>query len=216
MAVSAQVYVRHPDLALADTIRSLPEADIGVVSDASTDPYNDAYFFWVRAPDFEAVEAALAADHTVAEFSRVAGGDRRQTYRIDYSPEATLISPLVADAGAVTVESRSHRKGWLLELRLESHDGLYELSERTGDRGIKLDVLELQQTDPLLDQPDLGLTDAQREALVAAFVNGYYDEPRETFLDDLADILDISPTAVSGRLRRGSARLVGEVLVDDE
>ncbi|WP_275039964.1 helix-turn-helix domain-containing protein [Natronorubrum sulfidifaciens] len=43
-----------------------------------------------------------------------------------------------------------------------------------------------------------------------------YDEPRETSMVELASLLDLSPTAVGGQLRRSSARLIEDVLLDDD
>jgi len=216
MPIAAQVYVKHPDMALSETIRSLTDADLGVVSDVGTDPQQDAYFFWIEAPDFEAVEATLASDPTVSEFSTIIEGASRRTYRIRYSQGAKLISPPMTDIGGVIADTRSHLDGWLLELRLQDHDGLYELNEYASREGITLDVLEVQQIDTRREEPDFGLTEPQREALVAAFLHGYYDEPREADLEELADLLGVSPTAVSGRLKRGSARLIEEVFIGDD
>lgn len=216
MVLTAHVYAEHPDLALTHTIRSLQDGTIGVVSDAGTDPDHDVYHFWVEAPDFDAVEEAFAEDPTVADFSVIVGDDSRRTYRLEYEQGVKLVSPPMTDVGGLTREAESHLNGWLLELQFQDHEGLYELKEYLAEEGINLDVLDLRHTDGTLDRPDFGLTEAQREALMAAFVHGYYDEPRETSLEELAALLDISPTAVSGRLRRGSARLVEEVLIEDE
>ncbi|MFB6296674.1 MAG: helix-turn-helix domain-containing protein [Halobacteriales archaeon] len=215
MPIAAEVYVKHPDLALAETIQSVPDADLGVFSDAGTDPQHEAYFFWIEAPDFDVVEEALTRDPTVSEFSTIIEGASRRTYRIAYSPEAKLISPPMTEIGGVIADTRSHLDGWLLELRLQNHDGLYELNEYAEREGITLDVLEVRQIDTPEEDSDFGLTEPQREALVAACLHGYYDDPREADLEDLADLLDVSPTAVSGRLRRGSARLIEEVFLDD-
>jgi predicted DNA binding protein len=214
--ISARIYAEHPDLALSHTIRSLPDVEIGVVSDAGTDPQHDVYFFWFEAEDFDAVEAALEEDHTVADYSVIVEREGRRTYRIEYSDRAKLLTPAMTEIGGLTLESRSHSNGWVLRMHLTDHDGLYALSEYAAEEGIRLEILSLKQTEETYDRFDFGLTDEQREALVAAFVHGYYDEPRRTSLEGLASLLDISPTAVSGRLRRASARLVEEVLLDDE
>lgn len=214
--ISARVYAEHPDLALTHTIRSLPDVDIGVVSDAGTDPQHDVYFFWFEASDFEAVESALEEDHTVADHSVIVDRGDRRTYRIEYSDEAKLLTPAMTEIGGLTLESRSHSNGWVLRMHLTDHDGLYALSEYASEEGIRLEILSLKQTEETYDHFDFGLTDEQREALVAAFVHGYYDEPRRMSLEGLASLLGISPTAVSGRLRRASARLVEEVLLDDD
>ncbi|MFB6227045.1 MAG: helix-turn-helix domain-containing protein [Halobacteriales archaeon] len=216
MAVSAQVYVRHPDLALTHTIQSLPDAEIGVVSDAGTDPYHDANFFWIEASDFETVEATLAEDPTVADFTPIITDDTRQTYRIMYSSDAKLVSPRITEIGGIVVESRSHLEGWMLGLSLQNNEALYELNEHAKEEDIYLDVLELQHADTTPEVPDFGLTEAQRETLTAAYLHGHYDEPREAFLEDLAELLGVSRTAISGRLRRGSANLIEAVVLDAE
>ena len=214
--ISARVYAEHPDLALTHTIRSLPDVDIGVVSDAGTDPQHDVYFFWFEADDFGAVEATLEEDHTVADYSVIVDRGDRRTYRIEYSDRAKLLTPAMTEIGGLTLESRSHSNGWVLRMHLTDHDGLYALSEYARAEDIRLEILSLKQTEERYDHFDFGLTDQQREALVAAFAHGYYDEPRRMSLEGLASLLDISPTAVSGRLRRASARLIEKVLLDDE
>ncbi|WP_327053908.1 helix-turn-helix domain-containing protein [Halomicrococcus gelatinilyticus] len=216
MVISTQVYVEHPDLALVHTIRSLPHADIGVVSDASTDPQHDVHYFWIEAPDFDEVEAALEEDHTVDDFATVAESDDRRTYRIEYSEQTKLISPATTEMGALTLDSRSHSNGWRLHLHLVDHASLYALDEYADERSIRLDVLEVQQIEDSDPQSAFGLTGSQIEALVTAYRNGYYDDPRETSLEEVASLLGVSRTAASGRLKRGSARLIEEVLVDDQ
>ncbi|WP_135536067.1 helix-turn-helix domain-containing protein [Halostella pelagica] len=54
------------------------------------------------------------------------------------------------------------------------------------------------------------LTPKQREVLLLATESGYYDRPRGATLDDLADELDITPSAVSQRLTAIERKLVHE------
>jgi len=216
VVLSTKVYATHPEMALVQTIRSLPNADVGVVSDAGTDPQHDVHCFWVEADDFEAFEAALDADTTVASFSAVAGTEERRTYQIEYSDEAKLVTPVVTAAGGLVAESRSHADGWVLQLQLQDRETLYELDAFAEDADMRFEVLELHEAADGEVESGFGLTEPQVEALVSAYVQGYYDEPREATLETLADLLDISQTAVSGRLRRGSAALIEETLVDGD
>ncbi len=214
--ITARIYVEHPDLALSYTIRSLSEAEIDVVSDVGTDPHHSVYFFRIDAPDFDAVASALRADHTVDEFESVVEMAGNRTYRIEYSDDAKLITPEITDRSGLTLESTSYLNGWLLQLQLEDHDALYEIATYAEGEGIKLEVLELTQQPTLDDHSEFGLTASQTEALVAAYKHGLYDEPRRTSVEELAETLDISRTAVSGRLRRGAATLVEEYLLEDD
>lgn len=212
MAITLEVYVEHSDLALTQTIRALPEADIGVVSDASTDPNHDVYFFWIEAPDFDRVEVAFEDDATVASYERVLTSGDRRTYGIEYAEDATLISPAINRLGGLILESRSHLNGWLLTILFQDHAVLNEFNEYVSDADYRIDVFELRQENSVDDQRQFGLTDCQAEALVCAYVHGYFDDPRQVSLEELGSILGISETAVSGRLRRGSARLTEAVI----
>jgi len=58
------------------------------------------------------------------------------------------------------------------------------------------------------------LTDRQREVLVAAYHNGYFQRPRETTGADLAEQLDITPATLSQHLR-AAQRKVFSVLLED-
>lgn len=216
MVLSTKVYATHPDLALVQTIRSAPSARIGVVSDAGTDPRHDVHCFWVETGDFEAFERALAADSTVASFSAVAGAEARRTYQIQYSDDAKLVSPVVTEAGGLVLETHSHAGGWVLQLQLKDRETLYELDAFAEAEDIRFEVLELHEAETGEVDSGFGLTEPQAETLVSAYLQGYFDEPREATLETLADLLDVSQTAVSGRLRRGSAALIEDTLLDDE
>lgn len=52
------------------------------------------------------------------------------------------------------------------------------------------------------------LTDRQREVLLTAFDAGYYDRPRATTGEDLADELDISPPTFQQHLRTAERKIV--------
>lgn len=54
----------------------------------------------------------------------------------------------------------------------------------------------------------------QREALVAAVQHGYYETPRQTTLDELADRLDCPRSTLSYRLRRAESKLAKSFAVE--
>ncbi|WP_425492942.1 helix-turn-helix domain-containing protein [Natrinema amylolyticum] len=56
------------------------------------------------------------------------------------------------------------------------------------------------------------LTDGQATLLAAALEHGYFEVPRGITLNDLADDLDCSHQALSGRMRRALGNLVDTAL----
>jgi PAS domain S-box-containing protein len=66
--------------------------------------------------------------------------------------------------------------------------------------------IEPTDQDALPDEADM--TDRQREALEAAFRAGYFDWPRETTAEEVAESLDISSPTLHGHLRKAENRLL--------
>lgn len=56
-----------------------------------------------------------------------------------------------------------------------------------------------------------GLTDRQREVVVAAVDAGYYEEPREATVADVAATLDCAPSTVAEHLRKAESTLLRRV-----
>lgn len=72
---------------------------------------------------------------------------------------------------------------------------------------VDLDLLEMGEYDPGVEQLFARLTPRQREVLAAAVDAGYYDDPRAATHDDLAADLGISPSTVGEHLRKIEARV---------
>ncbi|WP_121822446.1 helix-turn-helix domain-containing protein [Halostella salina] len=90
------------------------------------------------------------------------------------------------------------------EFTVESRDSL--------DTEELFDLLE--NAEPAMTMLDgcRSLSAVERETMTTAAREGYYEEPREATLQDLADAFDVSDTAVSKNLRRGERKVVRSVV----
>lgn len=88
-----------------------------------------------------------------------------------------------------------------LAVRRISDNGISELSDAVDhlERTVDLSVL----------------TEKQREAVQLAADRGYYDQPRETDLTELAEELEITQSALSQRLRSAETKLSGQLFVQE-
>lgn len=68
-------------------------------------------------------------------------------------------------------------------------------------------VEQLTEFDPATDELRAALTGRQREVLAAAVDVGYYADPREATVEDVADALGVAPSTVSEHLRKLEARV---------
>lgn len=214
MSLIAILDVAHPDLALTPTIRDCPEASIEVVSHSTTDPETGLFFFLVRNAD-ETFEQVLEEDHTVADWLLVDDLGSTRLYRLEHTEGTKLISPLATELGGLLLRAESNDRGWTVRVHLPDREALAALWDRCQDCDISFELHRMFRRDEWTDGVAPEVTDEQRAALVTAYEEGYFEEPRETSLEELADSLDISPTAVGGRIRRGTGTLVETTLLEE-
>lgn len=95
-----------------------------------------------------------------------------------------------------------------------AHEVLRRLEEMGGTvHPDSLEVTDVEEAQTRVDVSDL--TAKQWQALALAHRLGYYDQPRNADLADLAAELDISKSAVSQRLRAAESTLVTAILTAD-
>ncbi|SDY15299.1 HTH DNA binding domain-containing protein [Halobellus clavatus] len=70
------------------------------------------------------------------------------------------------------------------------------------------EIRKIHQVSNYVNGENSGLIKKQQELLAIAYSNGYFDKPREMTLQEIAEELDISTSAASGRLRRGVKKLI--------
>jgi predicted DNA binding protein len=215
VSLIAVVEIDHPDLALAPTVRETA-ASIQVVSHTATDPETGMFFFLVESDSFRTFEAALGRDHTVEESTLIAEASTTRIYRLQHTPGTKLVSPITTEMGGLTLEAGSTDTGWSVRLQLPDRETLSTIWEYCDREGIDFRIDHIYSLDEFAVDDGVGLTDPQRETLVTAYEAGYFEEPRDTSLQELADELGISPTAVGGRIRRGTSRLIERTLLSDE
>ncbi|MFB6090240.1 MAG: helix-turn-helix domain-containing protein [Halobellus sp.] len=208
MTVITKVHFSHPDMALADVIRALPDADIRVLQDVSTDPVHGQHFFTTDADDAESFERHLAEDHTVTAYRQVADYENQPVYSVEFTADTLLLGPAVVEQGGFALEAFQHEGGWVERWQLPDRESLQAVWEVADDRSFEFDILELYRVSFEDRSTSTTLTDKQQEALATAYTMGYFEHPQETDLAAVADALGISTSAASGRIRRGISSLV--------
>lgn len=217
VSLIATVSITHDDLALTPSIRAVPDVDVQVVPHSATDAETGLFFFLVEGPpaEFDGFEDALDRDGTVAEWTRVDDSGGSRIYRLRHTDGTKVVSPVVAQVGGLMVEAEAADGGWTVKLQLPDREALLDVSKHCREADIGFDLRQLYRQEGWPVGGSAALTERQRETLLTAYEAGYFAEPRETSLDELAADLDVSPSAVSGRLRRGIVSLIESTLVEE-
>ena len=213
--IKAVVRVEHPDIVLTGTVSHDRSSTVRSVSEAGTDPTSGKFFYRIASTDFGQFEDGLRTDHTIGDFERVIETrDGEAIYSFEYTDEAKLLSPVISTANGVILDMENDGPAWILAVWMPERTELVHLWDYAQHNDIAIDLLRVNEY-ASLGTTDAGLTDSQREALLVAFERGYFEEPRNATLSDVAAELDISQPAASGLLRRGIKRLITSSMLDD-
>jgi len=146
-------------------------------------------------------------------------------------PKRTILGGLDASGARVTAATAADGTA-RYTVEVASEAGLRRLLDRVGGPadsdggGLRLAAKrELDRPiDPGREEPGgaaVGsadgedLTDRQREALEAAYRAGYFDWPRESTAEEVADALDITAPTLHGHLRKAERTVVGRLFGTD-
>lgn len=220
MSTITEVQFTHENGALAHTLNELPEVDIKVLRETSTEPAQNTYFIRFDHTEPADVRAVLESDHTVRDVSPHSESETRQVWRVEFAAETKLLNPHVTNEGGCVLHARSstvtdERCGWHERWLLPDHEALQTIWREARAEGFEFEILHFHPWDGTLSEYTATnvLTEQQREALALAYENGYFRDPSETDLEELAAELEVSPSAVAGRLKRGTKLLVEEALI---
>lgn len=166
--------------------------------------------FWLEDCDQQAFEDGLAADPTVTDAVTLAETGARWLYRVactDYGWQVVTF-PSWSELDITFLAATASHEGCDVRLRLPSRTALKEYRAVCAERDLNFQLQSLYEEREAATGADAQLTTDQREALVTAYRLGYFQVPRRASLTEVAEPFDISPQALSERLRRGTSTLV--------
>lgn len=207
----ADLQLAHPDLVLAPTLAAVPEMTVELENQVVADGETRFLFFTVFGGDFAAFDAAVATDGTVSDSTVVLDGGDFRAYRMRLHAPEHPVFPRAAEVGMHVLHAVGGDGGWRATLQVPGWETLQEF--RTFCRGRNVAVTVGRLYEPGDERGGaFGLTPAQRDILTVAYRAGYFKEPRQASLSDVAARLGISSSAASGRLRRALDALLGETI----
>lgn len=172
-------------------------------------------FFWAWGPDLDAFAETVREQSGVAALERVERVDDRTLYRVEWADATSDLGRVFRTADATVLEASGRDDAWHFELRFGDHDGVQSFQAECVANDVPLELRRLHSLSEVGTDESYDLTPEQRETLLTALDRGYFEEPRDITLEELADELGLSPTAVSGRMRRAEAKLIARTLVTE-
>ena len=160
--------------------------------------------FETRVRDDDRVEALVAVDEHAAW----------RLYRLTWESPPSGILGTVATTDATLLQASGSAERWSFTLQLPGYDAATAFVRAITEQGLSFTLGEISTGEAL--EPRLELTESQREALILARANGYFEKSRGVTQEELGDTLGITRQAVSYRLRGGIQSLIDATIYGDD
>lgn len=214
MSIVAEFSAAADEIALGGALSAHPEVRVELEKVVPT-RMEMLPFFWAWGGDLDAFSETVRDQPVVSELRLVDSIDDQRLYRVEWEQAMSELGRIIRRADATVLEASGRRSRWQFELRFHDHEDVRTFQSDCAEHDLSLDLKRLHSLTELNANGKHDLTPEQRDTLLTALDHGYFEEPRGITLQELADVLELSPTAVSGRMRRGQAKLVARSLVTD-
>ena len=202
-------------------IEAVPDMELRLedIRSLADEPWR--FIFWAAGDDFETYEAALDTDPTIESYECLTTLPDKRLYRFVLSEEGQqqTLQPIAVDYDITIIQLTITAEKQELLARFPSRESVVNLRDACRERDRKFKLLALHEERPIENDGGYnsryGVTAAQREALLAALEMGYFDVPRETTMDVVAENVGVSTSALSTRLRRGQQSLLRHTLAQE-
>lgn len=215
MAVLASVTTPNtdgaPDSAPRRVVAALPAAEIDV-SRFERNGTVAVPYFWVRGSTEAPIESVLARDPQLTNVERIEDADGGSLFKAEWAVDSPLLD-CVAGADGKVIQALGTATAWRLRVWFEERADAAAFRSCCAAGDIPLRIDRLKPLGDLASDAGVPLTDSQHQTISLAYRAGYFDEPRGVSQEELAAQLGISSSAVGGRLRRGIASIIEEVVM---
>jgi predicted DNA binding protein len=213
MTVIAEFTIPSEEFLLGEVLQHQTGAHVEVERVVPVGPRIMPYA-WVSGCDFEEFEYNVRASDHVVSLNALDKIGESVLYSVEWAETVESLMTGFVESNATILEARGNAD-WQFRIRFENHGNLSEFHNYCVDHDITYTVDRIYT----LDEGDSGmdrfsLTAEQRETLVRAIEEGYFEVPRRTTLDELAAEFDISQQAASERVRRGAGKVLSTVMLD--
>jgi hypothetical protein len=202
------------EFALAETLEAVPGARFGTGSVAGTGR-GVLPLLWTRTSNHERLDTALVEDPTTTRVSRLIKRGDEWLYDVTWDETVEVVVGFLTVHGGTILDASADAGEWQMRVVYPSQRALRKATSTCERHDVPVDFESIRQVGGESAGRD-GLTDVQHRSLRVACEEGYYDVPRSTDLDTIADRMDVSHQALSERLRRGTKNLIEQSLFTNE
>lgn len=172
-------------------------------------------FFWVWSEDVDAFVGNVRGEDEIGTLEVLDRVDCGALVRATWTPKAELVHA-IKGLNPTILEAEATSEEWSFRIRTEDRQSVVTFREVFTSHGIPVTLDRVYDLSKLIEGKQYELTPDQRETLIRAYEEGYYEKPRGITQQELGEQFAVTSRAISDRLRRGTANLVERTLLSSE
>ncbi|RKD88885.1 helix-turn-helix domain-containing protein [Halopiger aswanensis] len=220
MSLIAEFSVKSDDLALNHALTDAPHMVVEIEQVVATMEDRVMPYFWVSGGDHTEFEAAFENDETVTNVASIDEVDGAKLYRAEWTQNVESIVYAYVELGATILQAIGRDKNWELRMRFDDQESLSQFQTYCEENEISFELNRIQDQEQPMASAQYDLTTKQRETLVTALEDGYYEVPQTVSMSELAEQMGVSQQALSKRFHAAHKNLITSTLTfthpDDE
>ncbi|WP_135305945.1 helix-turn-helix domain-containing protein [Haloarcula amylovorans] len=211
MATAAEISLPAEQFALWETFTEIPAIEFDVERVVAHDQTRVMPILWAGGAELDEITDAFEADPSVEDEELLVDLDDEWLYQMGWVDDiAAVVQSLVYEKGTIT-DAHGRNDRWSFRIIFPDSDALSRTYEFCQEKNL---TMEIERVTQMESEPaaQFGLSDIQYTTLITAHREGYFEVPRETNVEELAEKFDVSAQSVSERLRRGHEKLISGAL----
>lgn len=172
-------------------------------------------FFWVRGVDASVATDADDVDSALDEVDVLDDAGDALLCRTVWDRNEPGLQQVIVDSGVTLLEATGTDDGWRFQFRFTDQRDARRFQTDLRERDVAFEILRVYSVREMVERRH-GITPEQHEAIAAVHDAGFFETPRRTSLEAVAERLGISAQALSMRYRRGLDTLLDDVLHTEE
>lgn len=212
MSVFGEFRIPTDALALAQTFAAEPEAIIEIDRVVAAEEECLTPYFLVSGIPTGRFESAASDDDSIDRLRKLTESDDATLYRANWRDHVEALAHGYTRHGASILTAKGSADAWVLRMRFDDREDIDGFTDHLHSYDFSFELARMHEMTYSQTGSRFGLTPKQHEAMVTAWEMGYFDLPRDTSMEAVAETIGISPQSLSDRLRRAQYSLIGDTL----
>lgn len=192
----------------------LPDAEIEIERIVPTSS-SIMPFFWVWDQNADIFTRIAEDDPNIISAKKLYYSKNGTLYNTTWNPQDPVIH-IFESCNLTLLEGFGTYHGWEFKFRGDNRDDFANFQKSFSNTEANVHLQNIYELTDYREKRHIDLTSKQREALILAYKNGYYEEPRRITQQELGNELEITSRSISHRLRRGTRQLIHSTLISSD